>query len=79
VRNPHYPEVQEVKCQTAPLKVFGNGVSLYDYVGNAAIAGMLNHPEKYQAVFSTSFFSMSTGVSAEDKDIRLRKMRMYRG
>jgi hypothetical protein len=54
VRNPHYPvvpPVQEVKSHTSPLKVSGDAVSLYDYVGNAVIAGMLNHPEKYPAVF----------------------------
>jgi len=27
-----------------------DAVSLYDSVGNAAIAGMLNHPEKYPAI-----------------------------
>jgi len=59
VRNPHYPDVppvQEIKCQTSPLNVFGDAVSLYDYVGNAEIAGLLNHPEKYPAVFSQSLF-----------------------
>ncbi len=30
--------------------MFGNVVSLYDYVGNAAIAGMLNHPGKNSAI-----------------------------
>ncbi len=30
--------------------MFGDAVSLYDYVRNAAIAGMLNHPEKYPAI-----------------------------
>jgi len=44
-----------MKCQTSPLNVFGDAVSLYDYVGNAEIAGMLNYPEKYPAVFSQFF------------------------
>jgi hypothetical protein len=56
VRNPHYlevPPVQEIKCQMNPLNVFGDAVSsLYDCVGNDAIAGLLNNPEKYPAVFS---------------------------
>jgi len=59
VQNPHYPEVppvQKIKCQTDPLKVFGDEVSsLYDYVGNAAITDMLNHPEKYPAIFMNIF------------------------
>ena len=45
VRNPHYPivpDVQEMIAHISPLKQFGDRSSLYDYVGNAAIAGMLN-------------------------------------
>jgi hypothetical protein len=30
--------------------VSGNTASLHDYGGNDAIAGMLNHPEKYPAI-----------------------------
>ena len=59
VKNPHYlevPLVQEVKCQTFPLKQFGKKTTLYDYVGNTAIADLLNHPEKYPAIFSQGSF-----------------------
>jgi len=44
---------------------------------------MLNHPEKYPSiisrVLSRVIFSMRAGVFAEDKYIRFKKMRMYRG
>lgn len=43
------------RYQINPLKVFGNAVSLCDGVENDAIAVMLNHPEKYPAVFSQIF------------------------
>lgn len=45
MKNPHYPgvpPVQEVKYQISSLKVFGKCGQLYDYIGNDAIAGMLN-------------------------------------
>ena len=53
LHNPHYPEVpsvQEITAPSSPLKQFGKKPSLYDYVGDTAIAGLLNHPEKYPAI-----------------------------
>jgi len=53
VRNPHYPDVpgvQEMTAPSSPLKRFGERPTLYDYVGDTAIADLLNHPEKYPAI-----------------------------
>ena len=59
IPNPHYPQVplpREIKNPASLLPTFGTVGSLYDTVGNAEIPEILNHPEKFLANLSTSFF-----------------------
>ena len=49
-KNPAYPQippVRRMKNIQSILSDFGDGTTLYDFIGNDRIAQLLNHPEDY--------------------------------
>jgi hypothetical protein len=55
VKNPRYPPVPEIRVVGAskcPHLWEGSHVSLYDFVGDDAIALLLNYPEKFAGRFA---------------------------
>jgi glucose-6-phosphate isomerase len=52
-KNPAYPQVAPVRRNSRSiLSDFGNGTTLYDFVGNDRIAQLLNHPEDFAGFFA---------------------------
>ncbi|MCK9593668.1 MAG: glucose-6-phosphate isomerase, partial [Methanoregula sp.] len=55
LKNPTYPAVPPIRRVNnipSPLNNFGNGDTLYDFVGNDRIARVLNHPEEFAGFFA---------------------------
>jgi hypothetical protein len=48
---PHIPEIRVVGASKCPHPWEGSHASLYDFVGDDAIALLLNYPEKFAGQF----------------------------